>query len=159
MKHERSQSANGHPSLSDVQNEAENEALELLRLRAGYRTLRTRRVKIGEGYCQPDGVNSAGSRIVEVYAHVGPLKGAQSKKVAQDILKLAAIRRQPGYETASCEIFFVDRDAMKSVRGWMKEAAREFGVNLRLLKDFSPELRERLVNAQERQSTGTRKND
>lgn len=146
-----------HPSLSEVQQEAETVALELLRRRDGYKTLAAREVPVGSARCKPDGVNSSGSRIVEIYARVGQLKGAQSKKVATDILKFAAIRQQPGFTGSRCEIWFVDKTAKESVKGWMKEAASIFEVDLKVLPDFPEELRGRLLKAQERQATGTSK--
>ena len=146
-----------HLSLSDVQDEAEAVALELIRAQHGYASLEARKVDVGQGTCQPDGVNSTGKKIVEVYARVGTLRGAQVKKVATDILKLATIRQQPGYESARCEIYFVDDTARDSIRGWMKEAAAEFGVTLRLVPDFPDDLRKRLVRAQEKQAIGSTK--
>lgn len=146
-----------HPSLSDVQDEAEAVALEILRERDGYKTLAPREVPIGSAVCKPDGVNDGAGRIVEIYARVGRLKGAQTKKVATDVLKFAAIQKQPGFENAKCEIYFVDADARSSVTGWIKEAAREFDVHLGLLRDFPDDLKEKLLEAQERQATGTKK--
>ncbi len=146
-----------HPSLSEVQGAAEVKALELIRKQRGYASLTRQDIEIGAASCRPDGVNSTGGKIVEVYARVGPLKGAQSKKVATDILKLAAIKQQPGLENSRCEIYFVDEEALESLRGWIKEAAAEFGVQLKLVKGFPEKFRSKLVKAQELQATGTAK--
>ena len=146
-----------HPSLSEVQQEAEEVALELLRDRDGYKTITQKEIAIGGSTCKPDGVNGPGTKIVEIYARVGKLKGAQTKKVATDILKFAAIQKQPGHENAKCEIWFVDDQARKSITGWMKEAANLFNVELRLATDFPEELKAKLVKAQDRQATGTAK--
>lgn len=96
---------------------------------------------------------------MEIYARVGALNGAQPKKVATDILKLATVRQQPGLENARCEIYFVDETAHDSIRGWMKEAATEseFGVKLKLVPDFPDSLREKLLVAQDEQKVGATK--
>ena len=156
-KKDGKKSTKQHASLSEVQDEAEAVSLELLRQRDGYKTLARREIAIGNAKCQPDGVNALGTRIVEIYAHVGKLRGAQDKKVAKDILKFAAIQRQPNRERTKCEIWFVDEEARRSVTGWMKEAAAEFEVQLRLVTDFPETLRKDLIKAQERQATGTAK--
>lgn len=148
--------ARTHLSLSDVQKEAEECALELIRAQPGYSALKAKRVTVGDGYCQPDGVVTSGSKkIVEVYAKVGALKGAQSKKVATDILKFATIRRQAGYEKARCELYFVDHEARDSVRGWMNEAAGEFGVALKVVPGFPSSMTRKLLAAQKRQADGS----
>ncbi|MCA9564614.1 MAG: hypothetical protein KC561_14055 [Myxococcales bacterium] len=156
-KKDGKKAAKKHPSLSETQEEAEAKALELIRKQHGYASIERRDVDVGDGSCRPDGVSSTRGKIVEVYARVGQLRSAQTKKVATDILKLATIRQQPGFEKSRCEIYFVDDEARDSVRGWMKEAAAEFGVQLKLVPDFPDKLRAKLVKAQKRQATGTAK--
>lgn len=142
-----------HPSLAEVQGEVEQYVIEQLQAEDGYKKLKQGvRVPIGNAYCQPDGVSRG--KIVEVYARVGKLKAGQSKKVATDTLKFAAIQRQPDYENAKCEIWFVDEDAKGSVTGWMKEAADELNVELKVLPNLPDRFRKKLLKAQEQQGRG-----
>ena len=133
-----------------------------LRKKPGYRDLEAnQRIYIGPGYCQPDGVDRKAKvpKVVEIFARVGKFNSGQHKKVATDILKLAAVRQQEGFENARCEIYFVERAAMESVRGWMKAAADEFDVGLVLVDRFSPEIIKELKQAQLDQGTRNTRRD
>ncbi len=85
---------------------------------------------------------------------MGKLKPGQSKKVATDTLKFAAIRTQADYKNAKCEIWFVDEEARRSVTGWMQEAADELGVELKVFPDLPAKLRKKLLETQEKQARG-----
>lgn len=143
----------GHLSRSDVQEEAEEWVLNVLRGERGSSTLEKRDVSIGSSHCKPDGVTEDGGRLVEVYARVGKLKGAQQKKITADILKFATIRNLDEYPNARCEIYFVDAEARNSITGWKKEAADRFGVDLKLI-EIPQSLREKLLVAQAGQAEG-----
>src|SRR5687768_15178764 len=85
-----------HKSDSSVQREAEAEMLVALskELRLDL-TERPARVADLAGL-QPDGIDWDQRVIVEAYARVGPLKGAQPHKVKGDILKLLYLERLLG---------------------------------------------------------------
>lgn len=67
--------------------------------------------------------------VVEIYARIGDLKGAQLHKVRADILKLAFIEKRLGSQWKKY-ICFIDEDAAKFIKGtsWAAEAAREFEI-------------------------------
>ncbi|PZS20248.1 MAG: hypothetical protein DLM57_01955 [Pseudonocardiales bacterium] len=90
------------------------------------------------------------SVVVEACARQGRLKGAQLRKVAQDILKLALL--QEGSESKSIERFivFASTEAEQSVKGWVREAAERFGIRF-LVVDVPQELRDSILTAQSRQ--------
>jgi len=144
-----------HLSLSEVQNSAEAWVLGSLRQVTGYKTLESDvQIPIGDAFCRPDGVTRGSSRIIEIYARVGTLKGSQKKKVATDILKFAAIQQQEEFAKSKFEIFFVDKAALASVTGWMKEAASRFGVALTVIDGLPKERRDQLLVAQGEQAEG-----
>ena len=84
-----------------------------------------------------DGYHKADKKtiIVEVWAHIGPAKAAQKKKVLTDVLKLAYIKsylnRTGGGREIECYMVFVDDEAAKVLTGetWGGKAAEEFGVD------------------------------
>jgi hypothetical protein len=88
--------------------------------------------------------------VVEAYARQGKLKGAQPKKIAQDILKLALLKREPGREQTDAIIAFASQEARDSISGWLRQAARTFNIEL-VLVDIPPELRAQILLAQSRQ--------
>lgn len=150
------------PSLSDVQQDVEKKVLARLRKKPGYGDLESnQQIHIGPGFCQPDGVDRKAKvpKVVEIFARVGEFNSGQHKKVATDILKLAAVRQQEGFENARCEIYFVDKTAMESVRGWMKAAADEFDVKLVLVDGFPKSLIRKLKQAQLDQGTRNTRRD
>ena len=88
--------------------------------------------------------------VVEAYARQGRLKGAQPKKVAQDILKLALLKREPGREHTEAIIAFASNEARDSISGWLNQAAKRFDIQLEVV-DVPQELRDRILRAQSRQ--------
>jgi hypothetical protein len=83
---------------------------------------------------QPDAIDLSKKVIVEVYAHVGKLKGAQLHKVKGDILKLILIEKKLGEEWNKI-LCFADEAAAKYVRGrsWVAEAVRTFGIKVHVV--------------------------
>ena len=91
--------AQGHPVVvvkpgnSAVQVAAESEILAAVESTLGVSSLRPASVDLADGVAiKVDGCDEARSMFVEAYARQGALKGAQPKKVAQDILKLSLVR-------------------------------------------------------------------
>lgn len=77
-----------HPSRSDVQQQAEPLAIAEVSAIVGV-ALTPRRIDMGDGVSvEIDGASADGSVLVEVSAHVGPLRGAQPRKLASDAFKL-----------------------------------------------------------------------
>jgi hypothetical protein len=100
---------------------------------------------------KPDAVDWTKRVLVEAYARVGRLKGAQPHKVKGDILKLLLLeRRLTGKWTKI--ICFGDAEAAKLLMGksWTAAAAREFGVKVVVAK-HSVRTAKSVVAAQKRQ--------
>jgi hypothetical protein len=156
-KSKKSKSKKKHQSLTELHHKAVAEALDLLREKPGYKSLEPKTVGFGDFEYPLDGVNSTGSRMVEINAHAGKLESIDLPKVTEDILRFAAIRQQPGREKARCEIYFVDEKARDSITGWIKEAATELGVGLEVVDGFPEKLLKKLSKAQKSRTKTTGK--
>ena len=97
-----------------------------------------------------DAATEDGSIVVEAYARQGRLKGAQLKKVAQDILKLALLKREKDREQTETIIAFASQEAHDSISGWLRQAAKSFGVSL-MVVPIPDVLRREILSAQGRQ--------
>lgn len=98
------------------------------------------RVYFGDTWVEPDGYSLAHHMAWEAFAHVGPMKGGQRRKVATDVLKLIAIRAHcfAGDSSANLALLFVDDVAMDSVeRTWVGAAAHDQGVELVVVRGFA----------------------
>lgn len=141
------------PHLSDSAAQRDAEAVIIDRLSADLDVslVAGGRVPVGNGaYVEVDARSPDNDVFVEAYARQGALKGAQTKKVGQDILKMALLRRMPQYADTRTIIAFASHEARASLRGWLARAADEFGVELRAV-DVPGDLRERVLQAQQRQ--------
>lgn len=141
-------------SSSHVQQEAEVWILEALAAQEGLRGLgrADRRLDLDDRtQVEVDGCTPDRSVLVEAYARQGELKGAQLKKISQDVLKLALIKRDPRWADARVIIAFTSQEAHDSVTGWLRHAAEVFGVELLVVEDIPDRLRERIRAAQQRQ--------
>ncbi len=100
---------------------------------------------------RPDAIDPINKIIVEVYAHVGDVKGAQLHKIKGDILKLALIDKRLGTEWRKI-MCFASNAAAKYAQGgsWVAEAAREFGVEIHVVK-LPEEQKNNIISAQTRQ--------
>ena len=100
---------------------------------------------------RPDAIDLSNNVLVEVYARVGELKGAQLHKVKGDILKLVLIERllDSSWRKILC---FGDAAAAAYARGgsWVAEAARVFDIEV-VVQPLPSELRENILTAQARQ--------
>lgn len=88
--------------------------------------------------------------MIEAYARQGTLNGAQPKKIAQDVLKLALIKAAREPATTHAVIVVASDEARLSITGWVRESADRFGVRL-MTVEIPSDLRERIVIAQSRQ--------
>lgn len=144
--------AGAHASDSTVQ--AEAEAVIIDAFAADQQVVlerRPSRLPVGEGvWVEVDARSEDPPVFVEAYARQGRLKGAQLKKVAQDILKLALLRRQSAHAEARAVVVFASVEAERSVTGWLRQAAATFEVELCVV-DIPEQDRQRILAAQERQ--------
>lgn len=142
-------SARGHVSDSAVQRRAEEVILRQLSRDVGL-SLSPQPITLGTVKVHVDGVDADETLLAEVYARQGALKGAQLKKISQDVLKLALLRRDERFANARTLIAFASEEARDSVRGWLREAAEQLEVEL-VVVDVPEELRADIRQAQARQ--------
>lgn len=100
---------------------------------------------------KPDTIDSMNKVIVEVYARVGAVKGAQLHKIKGDILKLALIGTELGAEWRRILCFASDT-AASYVQGksWVTEAAKVSGIEVQVVQ-FPSEQQSKVMAAQARQ--------
>ena len=100
---------------------------------------------------KPDAIDPINKVVVEVYARVGEVRGAQLHKIKGDILKLALIGKRlgSGWRKILC---FASDELAKYVQGnsWVAEAAREFGVEIFVVQ-LPDEQKNNVITAQKRQ--------
>ena len=141
---------NKHPSNSLSQQEAQGDILSRLQDKLSIKFDPEPQLPIDIAV-QPDAVDSTNKIVVEVYAHIGKLKGSQSHKIKGDLLKLALIGKklEPGWRKIMC---FACEEAAKLVQGqsWVAHAAREFDVEIHVAP-LPNERENEVISAQERQ--------
>ena len=118
-----------HPSDSAEQRDAEARILAAVGKKLGDVDVKPKRVDLPGGtFVAVDGVAEEPSTFVEVYAHLGPLRGGQVHKVAQDTLKLVTLGR--AHPDAHLVLAFADKDAAAHVTGsgWLAEAVETWGT-------------------------------
>jgi len=137
-----------HPSDSTPQRLAEAYILSVLarRLRLDL-SRKDEHVPRLEGL-KPDAVDWKKRVLVEVYARLGALKGAQPHKVKGDILKLLLLERKLGGRWRKM-LCFADQSAANVALGksWVAAAAKEFGVEV-LVVALSSGYKSRVTAAQ-----------
>jgi len=104
----------------------------------------------GGVWVEVDARSEDGTVFVEAYARQGNLKGAQLKKIGQDILKLALLKREVSHVNARAIIAFASQEACDSVRGWLRRAAEAFDVEFCVVS-ITAQLQEQILLAQGRQ--------
>jgi len=143
--------------VSDSQAQREAEAMKLLELSQVLKLDIARkddRVSELNGL-EPDAIDWTERVLVEVYARIGKLKGAQPHKVKGDILKLVYLERMLGGKWRKI-LCFADQSAANTAVGksWVSLAAKEFGVEVIVQplpaviaqKVEAAQLRQRMVN-------------
>jgi hypothetical protein len=137
-----------HKSDSSEQQAAESYMLKALETRLGLRFVAGASLGVG---VQPDGIDPENKVVVEVYARIGKLRGAQFHKVKADILKLAFIEKKlgPGWRKIMC---FGSSETAFFLQGasWAAEAARAFGIEV-IVEQLPSEYAETVKAAQKRQ--------
>lgn len=137
-----------HPSDARVQIAAEAIILDTLGETLGRPLNQGVAIPMGDVEVRPDGVDAERSVFVEVFAHVGKLRGGQRHKVSTDALKLLAIRAV--YPEAQLILAFADGEAAASVSGWKAETLAANGVEVCVV-DLAPAERVKIEAAQARQ--------
>lgn len=137
-----------HPSDARVQIAAEAVILDALGQTLGRPLSQGIVVLMDDVEVRPDGVDAERSVFVEVFAHVGKLRGGQRHKVSTDALKLLAIRAI--YPEARLILAFADGEAAASVSGWKAKTLAANGIEIRVV-DLAPAERAKIEAAQTRQ--------
>jgi hypothetical protein len=140
--------APSHPSDSSAQIAAEATILGLLGESIGVPLSQDAKVAVGGSEVQPDGMAADGSVVVEVFVHIGKLRGGQRHKVSTDALKLLAIR--DARPNARLILAFADEEAAASVSGWKAETLKANGIEIHIV-DLDPAERTVIETAQARQ--------
>ena len=140
-----------HQSDSAVQRDAETAIIDALAAKIGVVLVNGGTLTLSGGArIKLDARSEDGRFAVEAYARQGTLKGGQLKKIAQDVLKLALLRREPGYADVRPIVVFASEEARSSITGWVNRAAEVFGVEFHVV-DIDPGLRDAIVATQGRQ--------
>jgi hypothetical protein len=87
--------------------------------------------------------------VVEAYARQGKLKDVPPKKIAQDILKLVLLKREPGRERTRAVIAFASQEARDSISGWIQQVAVAFDIEL-IVVEIPERLHAKICAAQHR---------
>jgi hypothetical protein len=137
-----------HASDSSVQIAAEATILTALSKAIGIPFSQGVTLPIGAAHVRPDGIAVDESVFVEVFAHIGKLKGGQRHKVSTDALKLLAIRET--HPHARLILAFADDAAAASVSGWRAGTLKANGIEIHVVS-LSAADRARIEAAQVRQ--------
>lgn len=140
-----------HQSDSAVQQGAERAILDALAVELGVDLPSAGPLSLSGGVrIQLDAMTEDKTVAVEAYARQGKLKGGQLKKIAQDVLKLALLRREEPYADTRLIIVFASEEARSSITGWLKHAAEVFEVELHVV-ELHPGLRADIEAVQQKQ--------
>ena len=140
-----------HLSDSSEQRRAEPLILEQVSAYVG-KPLTKRVITLpGGARVEVDGVADDDSVFVEVFAHVGGLKGSQRHKPAVDVLKLITLARQCPH--ARLIVAFADVAAARYLTGtgWRAEAMRTWNVEV-FIATLEDSVRDGILAAQLRQA-------
>jgi hypothetical protein len=140
------------PSESSVQHEAERVARGLLAEELGA-PLGPRKVQLDERCAVNLDAFSDGppAILAELFAHQGPLKPGQTRKLMSDAFKLLAAGKVLGGPGARLILVLTDEEARRDlVSGWRGSALRGLGIEV-LTVALPAELADRVRAAQVRQ--------
>lgn len=148
-KPERSSVFNGHPSSSKVQVEKEQVILRAISRQVGVNLNQRVRLDFGDSWMEVDGASVDETVLVEVYAHIGKLKGAHKHKISTDALKLIALGESR--PNARLIIALADQDAARSIVGWKAAVLKHNRVEI-LVAELAEKDRAELLTTQSVQS-------
>lgn len=122
-----------HPSDSLAQRDAESLMIAAVAATLGVE-LHPTVISDRDAKVQIDGATSDLSVLVEAYAHIGPLRGAQPKKLATDAFKLSWIGPKVGATTLVLAV--LDEAAANYLhrpRAWLTSAIEDAGIAVMLV--------------------------
>ena len=109
------------------------------------------RIPIDGARVEVDGANPDNTVLVEAYARIGALKGAQPRKLASDAFKLAWAGQKLNATRLIIAVAGVDAENYLHRPGaWLTAAVRDAGIEV-IRIDLDDEMRASLVAAQSRQ--------
>lgn len=123
-----------HPSDSLAQRDAESLMIAAVATHLGVE-LRPTVISDRDAKVQIDGATSDLAVLVEAYAHIGPLRGAQPKKLATDAFKLSWIGPRVGAKTLILAV--LDDAAANYLRrptAWLTSAIEDAGITVILVE-------------------------
>jgi hypothetical protein len=122
--------ANAHPSDSAAQRSAESLIIAAVAETVGV-PLQPTVLTIGDARVQIDGASANHRVLVEAYARVGPLRGAQPRKLAADAFKLAWVGPRVGAERLVLAVMdTAAEDYANRPRAWLTAALRDGGIEV-----------------------------
>ena len=143
----------GEASDSVEQRAAEHFIIEAVGRHAGAELQKRRLALYGGSWMELDGYAAKPPTLCEAWAHVGPAKPGQRKKVMTDALKLHVARSEFGSpEDCRAILGFCDEDVASHFRGtsWMAQALRQLEIEV-LVVEVRYEIRASILAAQRRQ--------
>lgn len=141
-------------SRSTEHRAAEAEILKLLSAHLQVPLRGKKRISVGSlKEVEVDGHSREPKIVVEIYAHVGALKSAQTNKIARDFLKFQLIRAKVGFfQDSRCIFVCVCESVRRGIRDcWLAAAANAFDIEIICLQ-IGNEQKSVLRNAQHRQN-------
>lgn len=145
---------------SHVQMEAENELREILQNQLEINEgLQPRTIIIeGKVHIRVDAATLDNSVVAEIFARQGKLLDGQQKKLARDILKLAVLKQKMPSSRVILAFANIDIENHLTGASWVAFAVEKFGIELKNLdKSISPELRMKIILAQNEQAKNRQK--
>ena len=140
------------PGDSAEQRHAEGLLIQNFCQQEGLDLQRNKRVFLGgRAWFELDGFCENPLIFCEAWAHQGPPKSAQTKKIMGDAFKLIFAEKHFG-KNARKILLFADERASKPFRGnsWMAAALQNFGIET-IVVELSQDVRNVLLKAQHRQ--------
>lgn len=137
-----------HLSTAAVQTKMEAVILDALSAQLGVTLEQKVKLEFGDAWMELDGATEDESVLVEVFAHVGKLKGGQRHKVSTDALKLIALSESR--PQSRLILAFADQAAASSIVGWKAAVLKHHGIEL-LVAELSEAEHAELVAAQAKQ--------
>ena len=139
------------PGMSQEQQEAEKWLIDCLSKQLGVCLAKKRLNPIGRSWLELDGYSENPLIVCEAWAHVGPPKPAQKNKVMVDALKLLYVKDFL-QANGRCILLFGDEQAASHFQhnSWNAKCIESHGIEVKII-EFTPEWKNRVLKAQERQ--------
>lgn len=136
-----------HPSDSLAQRDAESLMIAAVAASLGVE-LHPTVISDRDAKVQIDGATSDLTVLVEAYAHIGPLRGAQPKKLATDAFKLSWIGPRVGATTLVLAVLdHAAANYLRRPKAWLTSAIADAGITV-VLVDVDRDVRAGIEDAQ-----------